>query len=198
MSEKHPGRPSGVMALAGAAKRLRGFEMYMSGIRKSDIAKNLGVTPAAVGNWSKADNWDLRLQSLKSRVKDQAELISQTSLAAILADMQIRLRQRVAELESLCGPAVHPTTRLAAIRTWFQVTKELEQLAPPKATDIPASAFIDDLTAHSGQAAPVGGPDNAGEVPPSPRVIQSDDEDPIRLPDPGSVVFPVSASSTRG
>lgn len=165
VSDKHPGRPAGVLALTNAAKRLRAYELYLSGMRKTDIADNLGVTKAAVGNWSRKDNWDLRLQTLTNRVSEQASLISQTSLAAILADMQIRLRARVAELESLCGPATHPSTRLNAIRTWFNVVKELEALAPPKAAEVPASAFIDDLR----QADPVGGPDNAGEQPSSPR-----------------------------
>lgn len=168
-----PGRPAGVMALTNAAKRLRGFEMYMTGMSKTDISEALGLSKAAIGNWSKKDNWDLRLQTLTSRVAEQASLISQTSLATILADMQIRLRQRVAELEVLCGPATHPMTRLQAIKTWFNVVKELEALAPPKPTEVPAEAFVDDLRRadpvgggpRTGRADPVGGPDNAGEQP---------------------------------
>ena len=132
----------------------------MSGMRKSDIADTLGLTKAAITNWSKRDNWDLRLQSLTNRVQEQASLISQTSLAAILADMQIRLRQRVAELEALCSPATHPGVRLNAIKTWFQVVKELEALAPPKVDQVPASAFIDDLTAHRVPPVTPGGPDS--------------------------------------
>lgn len=186
MSDKHPGRPGGVQGLANAAKRLRAFEMYMSGMRKTNIADVLGVTKAAVGNWSKADNWDLRLQSLTSRVAEQASLISQTSLATILADMQLRLRQRVAELESLCGPSMQPNTRLAAIQTWFRITKELETLAPPKALEVPASAFIDDLR----QSDPVGGPDNAGEQPTSPRAIQDDNDNEALGLAPGRIPAP--------
>src|SRR5258708_6409872 len=139
------GRPTGVLALTNADKRLRAYELYMTGMRKTDIAEAMGVTKAAVGNWARKDNWDLRLQTLDRRVREQAETISQTSLAAILADMQLRLRQRVAELETLCGPSTHPSTRLQAISTWFRVVKELEALAPPKQSEIPASAFLDDL-----------------------------------------------------
>lgn len=138
------GRPNGVLALTNAAKRLRAYEMYLTGMKKADIARALDVTKAAVGNWSAKDNWDLRAQVLTKRVTEQAELISQTSLAAILADMQLRLRQRVAELEQLCGPSMHPSVRLNAIKAWFGVVKELEALAPPKQSEVPASAFIDD------------------------------------------------------
>ena len=146
-----PGRPSGVGALTNAAKRLRAYELYMTGMKKTDIANTLGVTKASVGNWSKKDNWDLRLATLSARVSEQASLISQTSLAAILADMQLRLRQRVAELETLCGPSTHPATRLNAIKAWFTVVKELEALAPPPASTVPASAFIDDLRRDEAQ-----------------------------------------------
>jgi predicted transcriptional regulator len=164
------GRPTGVMALTNAAKRLRAYELYMTGMQKTAIAESLGVTKAAVGNWSKKDNWDLRLQGLERRVQEQASLISQSSLAMILADMQLRLRQRVAELEALCGPTTHPATRLQAISTWFRVVKELEALAPPKPAEVPATAFVDDLRA----ASLVGGPDNASEQPPLPRAITND------------------------
>lgn len=150
------GRPTGVMALTNASKRLRAYELYLTGMKKADIARALDVTKAAVGNWAAKDNWDLRMSTLSRRVEEQATLISQTSLAAILADMQIRLRQRVAELEQLCGPTMHPATRLNAIKTWFSVVKELEALAPPKTHDVPATAFVDNFDAPASS----GGPDS--------------------------------------
>lgn len=156
------GRPTGVMALTNASKRLRAYELYLSGMKKADIARALDVTKAAVGNWAAKDNWDLRMSTLARRVEDQATLISQTSLAAILADMQIRLRQRVAELEQLCGPTMHPATRLNAIKTWFSVVKELEALAPPKTTEIPTHAFVDNYTDPT-----PGGPDSGAEPSPT-------------------------------
>ena len=152
------GRPTGVMALTNASKRLRAYELYLTGMKKADIARALDVTKAAVGNWAAKDHWDLRAQVLTRRVTEQAELISQTSLAAILADMQLRLRQRVAELEQLCGPSMHPSVRLNAIKAWFAVVKELEALAPPKVSEAPATAFIDDFV----QPTP-GGPDSGAE-----------------------------------
>jgi predicted transcriptional regulator len=130
--------------MENAVKRHRAYELYMTGHKKSQIADTLGVTRAAVGNWSKKDNWDLRISTLASRVQEQATLISQTSLSEILADMQVRLRTRVAELESLCAPNVAPATRLNAIKTWFSVVKELESLAPP-ADVTPMVAYISDL-----------------------------------------------------
>jgi predicted transcriptional regulator len=138
------GRPTGVGALTNAAKRLRAYELYLAGHRKSQIADSLGVTKAAVGNWATKDQWDARMTSLNSRVAEQATLISQTSLAEILADMQIRLRARVAELESLCSPITAPAVRLNAIKTWFSVVKELETLTP-KASEAPKLAYINDL-----------------------------------------------------
>lgn len=144
-------RPSGMLALTNAAKRLRAYELYLSGHRKSAIADNLGVTRGAVGNWATKDQWDARLTALASRVQEQATLISQTSLAEILADMQIRLRARVAELEALCSPITSPAVRLNAIKTWFSVVKELESLTP-KESEAPKLAYINDLAGdpHSG------------------------------------------------
>lgn len=139
-----PGRPTGLGALTNAAKRLRAYELYLAGQRKAAIADAMGVTRAAVGNWATKDQWDARMASLATRVSEQATLISQTSLAEILADMQIRLRTRVAELESLCSPVTAPGVRLSAIKTWFAVVKELESLTP-KESDAPKLAFIHDL-----------------------------------------------------
>jgi predicted transcriptional regulator len=136
-----------------AVKRHRAYELYLAGHKKSQIADSLGVTKAAVGNWSKKDNWDLRISTLASRVQEQATLISQTSLAEILADMQLRLRQRVAELEMLCSPAMAPAVRLNAIKTWFGVVKDLEALAPPT-TDVPMVAYISDLAGERNAAKP--------------------------------------------
>ena len=139
-----PGRPVGIGALTNAAKRLRAYELYIAGQKKSSIADSLGVTKAAVGNWASKDKWDERISSLASRATEQATLISQTSLAEILADMQMRLRARVAELESLCSPVTQPSVRLNAIKTWFQVVKELEMLTP-KESAAPKLAYINDL-----------------------------------------------------
>lgn len=139
------GKPTGLGALTNAAKRLRAFELYLGGQRKAAIADAMGVTRAAVGNWATKDQWDARSISLASRAIEQATLISQTSLAEILADMQIRLRTRVAELESLCSPTTAPAVRLNAIKTWFAVVKELESLSP-KESSAPKLAYINDLT----------------------------------------------------
>lgn len=161
---KHPGRPTGIGALTNAAKRLRAYELYMQGMKKAAIAETLGLSKPAISNWARKDRWDMRLQTLKERVEEQATLISQTSLAAILADMQMRLRVRLAELETLCGPAnPQPSARIQAIRTWFQIVKELEALAPPKSEEIPIAAFTDDLqAANQLNPIPTGGPDSEG------------------------------------
>jgi len=145
-------RPTGVGALTNAAKRYRAYELYIAGHKKNAIAESLGVTKAAVGNWAKKDNWDLRLSSLAARVTETASLISQTSIAEILASMQLRLQTRVAELEGLCQPVQPPAIRLAAIKAWFAVVKELEAFAPPKQEPL-GPAFIDDLTVHEQEQA---------------------------------------------
>ena len=106
------------------ATRVRAYEMYLGGVRKSGIALELGVTPSTIGVWSRQDHWDERMTSLVAQSEQAVERVTGDAVAAAISRLRDRLNQRLNELEALCGGASAPNVRVAAIKLWFALAKE--------------------------------------------------------------------------
>jgi predicted transcriptional regulator len=175
------GRPSGNQNLVARAKA---FEMYASGFKKSAIAEAVGVTKAAVSNWSKRDRWEERLGAAIQTAERSAAFATQDALAATLAELQARLGQRLVELNLLCGPSQEPRVRLQAIAQWIKLAKELEGKVTKPATPGTLS-LIDDYAVpdnHTTIPPAAGAPDSTAGAPPTSGDLQVPCEDPAGPP----------------
>lgn len=108
--------------------RLRAYELYAAGMRKSEIAAELGFTKAAIGHWAKKDLWDIRLNKTVTEASAAVDLTLGNEVAAVLTVLRKRVANRVAELEALCH-SQNDATKLKAITTWFQLAG-IKQVLP--------------------------------------------------------------------
>lgn len=118
-------RPKGP---SDVTRRLRAYEQYAAGMRKSEIAKELGVTKASVGNWCKKDRWDERLSNVIEKAEEAVSHVMGNEVAAALAKLRQRMSTRLASLELLCQ-ATNESTRLKAIELWFKLAG-IKQIIP--------------------------------------------------------------------
>lgn len=100
---------------------MRAYEMFVAGMKRTDIARELGVTRMTISNWARSDSWVGRLEGIVAGANDAANLASSDIIAGALARLKTRMNQRVTELEGLCSPAQHPTVRLRAIQLWLKL-----------------------------------------------------------------------------
>ena len=132
-------------------RRIRAYELFAAGLRKADIARELGVSKVTIGNWGKADRWDDRQASMVAKAEVAVDHVVGNAVAEALASLRGRLRKRIEELETLCSAGIHPGTRMAAIKLWFELAKKMETpdpLAPP--TNPGQLELINDLLEDSG------------------------------------------------
>lgn len=106
------------------AKRARAYEMFVAGIRKAEIARELGVTRATVGNWCLKDRWTARMDAIAVGADQAADWASKDAVAATMYRLKSRLPQRVNELEQMCSPGNHPSVRLRAIQAWIKMATD--------------------------------------------------------------------------
>ena len=118
-------RPKGPLDIT---RRLRAYECYGAGMRKSEIAREVGVTKAAVGNWCKKDRWDDKLNNTIAAAEDAVNHVLGNEIAQALAGLRKRLGARLASLELLCQ-AKNEFTRMKAIELWFKLAG-IKQLVP--------------------------------------------------------------------
>jgi hypothetical protein len=130
--------------------------MYASGFKKAAIAETVGVTRAAISNWSKRDRWDERLGAAVQTAERAAQFATQDALAATLAELQARLGQRLVELNLLCGPSQDPRVRLQAIAQWIRLAKDLEGKVVKPTTPGTLSLIDDYATSPTQEPSPVG------------------------------------------
>ena len=109
-------------------RRLRAYEMFAAGMRKSEIARELGVTKASVGHWSKKDKWDEKLNNTISQAEEAVNHVLGNEIAQALVKLRQRLNARLASLEFLCQ-SNNEFTRLKAIEMWFKLAG-IKQLMP--------------------------------------------------------------------
>ena len=126
-------------------RRAKAYEMYAAGLKKADIAREIGVTRPAVSAWARQDRWDERLAALVNRASDAAEWSTENALAKAMASLRLRLARRIEELEGLCGPGNHPSTRLNAIKLWLQMAGADKGTLVEPAKHDPGISLIDDL-----------------------------------------------------
>lgn len=125
---------------ADAVKRLRAYELYLEGMKKIEIARDLETTKQVINHWSKVDRWDDRIKM----ASQAADMITDNALANTLADLRRKMVRRVAELEVLCGEP-DPRVRLAAIQAWLKLAgiEKLNNL-PPSANRPVGLELLDD------------------------------------------------------
>jgi hypothetical protein len=90
-------------------------------MKKSAIASELGLTRATISRWATLDQWEQRLEAIVSQANTAADLATGDRLAAALVNLKEQAVRRVTELESLCGPSNHPSTRIKAIQLWLKL-----------------------------------------------------------------------------
>lgn len=140
--------------------------MYSSGLKKKEIARELGVTPPAIGNWSKRDRWDERLAQLVSRADEAINSAGVNKVAGALAYLHDQVATRVKELEALCGGSQSATTRLAAIKLWLTLAGVNRALPNPTDPTTPKSLeLIEDILHELPTSDKLSGrsPDNSDE-----------------------------------
>lgn len=100
---------------------MRAYEMFATGARRSEIAREMGVTKATITNWSREDKWETRLADVVTLANAAAEYAVGEELAQALAKLKRGVARRVVELELLCGPSARPETRIKAILAWLKL-----------------------------------------------------------------------------
>lgn len=126
--------------------KLRAYEMYASGMRKAEIARELGLTKACIGAWAKLGMWDSRLSDIVSSANAAADLEAGGELAAALAQLKRMAARRVAELELLCHAPDAPT-RMKAIQLWLKLAGMDRAIISPTnpVGDKPSLELVEDL-----------------------------------------------------
>ena len=100
--------------------RLRAFEMFAAGMRKAEIARELGVTRACINDWRKKDLWAERLDSTVKNAQEAVDHALGNEIAEVIATLRGRLKLRIAQLEKLCD-SPKDETKLRAIQAWLQL-----------------------------------------------------------------------------
>jgi len=111
------------------ASRAKAYEMYAAGVPKASIARELGLTKAAITHWSKKDGWDQRLSAAVRSAESAIDLALGDQIGMVLAHLRGKLQTRIRELEGLCSAAERPQTRLSAIKLWFDLAN-VKQVVP--------------------------------------------------------------------
>ncbi len=126
--------------------RMKAYELFSAGVKKSDIARELGVTKTAISRWSKLDNWTERMSKIVQQAESAADLAVGDQVAAVLITLRNRLAHRVQQLEYLCSSAATPPSRLAAIALWFKLAGIKQAIPNPAQPQSEGSlALIQDL-----------------------------------------------------
>lgn len=135
-------RPRGPRMLA---RRLRAFELYSSGIKPIEIARELGVTRQTVSYWSRQDKWDVRLSEVIHRAEEALSHVLGDQVAHILKSLRARMGARVGELEGLCQSR-NEHVRLKAITAWLKLAGVDQAVPSPTDPTNPRSLeLIEDL-----------------------------------------------------
>jgi predicted transcriptional regulator len=137
------GRPSGK---TDYQRRLKAFEMYAAGVKKVEIARELGVTRPAVGAWSVNDKWDERMTNIVNRAEEALNHGEGNEVANTLKVLRDQLSKRIGELEDMCRPSSPPAVRMQAIKMWFTLAGVTRGIPNPTAPTTPKSLeLIQDL-----------------------------------------------------
>lgn len=138
------------------SRRLRGFELYAAGMKKADIAGQLGVSKMAISNWARKDRWDDRLVSLVKRAEEAVDHSVGNTIATTLATLRSRLSRRLDELEALCSAAYPAQTRMSAIRLWFDLASNKAFPDPTQSASSPGNLeLLEDLVVQTLPKEPV-------------------------------------------
>jgi transposase-like protein len=130
---------------------MRAYEMFATGARKTEIARECGVTKTTVTNWSRDDRWEQRLADVVSQANAAADHAVGEELAQALAQLKRQARKRIMELELLCGPSAKPETRIRAIQLWLKLAGLDRAIPTPTDPASPRSLeLIEDLLTPEG------------------------------------------------
>lgn len=125
--------------------RMKAYELFSAGVRKSDVARELGVNKTAISRWCREDRWDDRMANLVRKAETTADLAVGDQVTAVLITLRNKLARRVEQLEYLCA-SDKPATKLAAIALWFKLAGVKQVIPNPTKPDTPASLeLIQDL-----------------------------------------------------
>lgn len=122
-------------------QRLRAFQLYATGLRSPDIARQLGVSDQAVYTWRKKDSWDAKLEKLTTDAVQAADFATGNVHAEALVKLDSLIPTRLDQLKDLCDdPETPPGTKLGALREWFSLAdKYRQQIAESEAVKPVAS-----------------------------------------------------------
>ena len=130
---------------ANLATRMKAYELFSAGVKKSDIAREFGLTRAAITRWSKQDSWSDRRAEVVRHASSAADLVVGDQVSAVLIRLRNRLATRVDQLETLCV-SDKPNVRLSAIMAWFKLAGITQAIPSPVQPDKAASLeLIQDL-----------------------------------------------------
>lgn len=137
------GRPSGK---TDYTRRAKAFELYAAGVKKSDIANELGVTRPCIGSWARKDGWDNKIAGIVNQADAALTFAIGNEVADALKHLRTGVAQRIRELESLCQPSNSPAARLGAIKAWLELAGLKRAIPNPADPTTPKSLeLIEDL-----------------------------------------------------
>jgi len=84
------------------ARRLKGYNLFLRGLPKSEIASTLGVSAALVSKWSKLDAWTQRRRGISIQAEDLLDQAISTEIVSAVKFMQGKINQRLVELDMAC------------------------------------------------------------------------------------------------
>jgi predicted transcriptional regulator len=155
------GRPKGD---GNRLKRLRAFELYCGGNKKSEIANTLGVTKASVSAWAKKDLWQDRLSQIAARAGEAVDHVVGETIADVATRIRAKYEQRLQELDHICTSSLTPPqARISAIKAWFEIGNKV-QIDPTRPLNDPKNlTMIQDLLEELPAQPPVGASDSTGQ-----------------------------------
>jgi len=126
-------------------RRHRAYELWNIGVKKSQIARELGVSKAAIGYWAKEDRWTEKQEAglAGQGPLAAASFATENALARAIERLHLRLAARITELETMCG-STREDVRLRAILAWMKLAKDMPIVAAPT-SDPNNLSLIEDL-----------------------------------------------------
>lgn len=127
-------------------RRLKAFELYAAGVKKADIASELGVSRPCIGNWASKDKWQEKIEGIVNQADAALTFSIGNEVADALKHLRTGVAQRIRELESLCQPSNAPAARLGAIKAWLELAGLKRAMPNPGDPTTPKSLeLIEDL-----------------------------------------------------
>jgi predicted transcriptional regulator len=131
--------------LLAQARKLKGYNLFLRGLSKREIADTLGVSPALVTKWSKRESWETRRRDVSFKAEDILDQAVSTEIADTLAYMRTKISERLFELDMACKKG-----SVTAIIAWLNRAGLSPKGEPPEDKSPKTLGVVDDVSIKGG------------------------------------------------